>query len=210
LPGRRIDLEVAIRSCKQVAVSYEGVARLGGEILVELVDAAGAMVPMDDFEAPEEARARFERLLADGLPPRRFPDQARFAARVLSRQLDPGRRLTAELEVAPGGDLYRDHFPRRAVYPATLLLDAQLRLALELVGNVDRTAAPRGDDLVGAHVRNVKVRRFIPPGSRVAIAAEVVGDRSESAEGLTEVAITASAGERRASSATVLLPRPAR
>jgi 3-hydroxymyristoyl/3-hydroxydecanoyl-(acyl carrier protein) dehydratase len=205
-PGETIDLEVVVRSCKRVAIAYDGAASVGGQTLIELAEAAGAMLPMADFEAPEDAQAHFARLVAGGVPPRRFPDRASFAPRVVHRDLERGRRVTAEVEAPPSGSLYAEHFPRRAVYPATLLLDAQLRLGLELIASPDARSSADASALVGARVRDVKVRAFTPPGGRLAITAEIVGDGRTGEAMPTAIAITATAGSKRASSATLLLP----
>lgn len=204
-PGDQIDLEVSIQSCKSVAIAYRGVARVEGRAVVELGGAAGAMVPMAEFEDPEEARRRFDQLLEAGLPRRRFPERAAFAPRVVSLEIAPGRRADGRLEVASAGALYADHFPRRPVYPATLLLDAQLRIALELLDRPAGASGPADDCLVGTIVRGIKVRSFTPPGGQVDIAAEVVGAPAGIAGGRTEIEIAAMAGGKRVSSATLLV-----
>jgi 3-hydroxymyristoyl/3-hydroxydecanoyl-(acyl carrier protein) dehydratase len=202
-PGSTLELSVAIRSCKSVAISYDGFASVGGVRIVELESAAGAMVAMTGFESPEEARNRFATLCAGGLEPRRFPDPAAFSPRVLSQEIDPGKALRAVFETPPPGELYADHFPRRPVYPATLLLDAQLRGALAVSG---RRGAMRDTaaDLVGCRVRNVKVRSFTPPGGRIDFAAEV---GREDAEGDLAIEISATADGKRVSSASLIVPR---
>ena len=195
-PGDLLELEIRVKSCKSVAIAYEGEGSVGGRRLVELRGAVGAMLPMSEFESPESARARFEALRTDGLPTREFPGRAAFAPRVLSRKVVEGR-VEVELEAAPPGPLYADHFERRPVYPATLLLDAQLRLALALEPAL---AAAAVDDVpAGSRLRHVKVRSFTPPGGRVVAVAE-------RAPGAGEIELSAHADGRRVSSATLVPP----
>lgn len=194
-PGDLLELEIRVKSCKSVAIAYEGEGSVDGRRLVELRGAVGAMLPMSEFESPESARARFEALRTDGLPTREFPGRAAFAPRVLSRKVDEGR-VEVELEAAPPGPLYADHFERRPVYPATLLLDAQLRLALAL----EPALAAAVDDVpAGSRLRHVKVRSFTPPGGRVVAVAE-------RAPGAGEIELSAHADGKRVSSATLVPP----
>ena len=95
-PGERLELEISVQSCKSVAIAYEGEGRIGGKPVVELRGAAGAMLPMSEFDSPDAARARFEALLTTGLAARRFPERAAFAPAVpksLDLVLDDGGRV---------------------------------------------------------------------------------------------------------------------
>jgi len=195
-PGDLLELAIRVKSCRSVAIAYEGECLVGGRTLVELRGAVGAMLPMSEFESPETARARFEALRAGGLPPREFPGRAAFAPRVISRKVADGR-IEAELEAAPPGPLYADHFERRPVYPATLLLDAQLRLALALEPSFE--AASVDDVPAGSRLLHVKVRSFTPPGGRVTAIAE-------RREGAREIDLSAHADGTRVSSATLVPP----
>ena len=77
----------------------------------------------------------------------------------------PGQRLRAAMHVPVSAPFFGDHFPRRPVFPATLLLDAQIRLALRLAAE----ALPPGRRLRPARVADVKMRAFILPGHAVEI-----------------------------------------
>ena len=50
-----------------------------------------------------------------------------------SCRLFAGKSLRANLNVPREATFFADHFPRNPVFPATLLLDAQIRVAAELV-----------------------------------------------------------------------------
>ena len=87
------------------------------------------------------------------------------------RERVKGQSLRATLAVPTDAPFFGDHFPRRAVFPATLLLDAQIRLALGLA----REAEPWKDreDPRPARVTHVKMRAFIIPGQDVDLAIEL-------------------------------------
>lgn len=162
-PGDRLDLEVDVSAMRPNAMRYGGVARIGGEVAVELAKCTGAMLPMDAFDDPEAVRAHMEELRTTGAPERRFPTRAEFSPRVVQETFDAAR-AEATLEAPEEAEFYGDHFPRRPVYPATLLLDAKIRIAQRLAGGANASA----DALPPIRsVRAVRVRAFTPPGGRV-------------------------------------------
>jgi len=88
------------------------------------------------------------------------------------------RKLRAMLAVPQTAPFFADHFPRRAVFPATLLLDSQIRLAMDLARTV--IGAAPGVKLVARRMSNVKVRSFIVPGQEIELAAEIVSTHDAS------------------------------
>ena len=110
----------------------------------------GPMLPVAEFDVPEAMRARFA-LLRDGgahagpLPRRRAAEPTRAASRAgTERSRAHARRVPS------GAPFFDDHFPRRPVFPATLLLDAQIDLALDARARSDALAA-RARRRAGAH-----------------------------------------------------------
>ena len=74
---------------------------------------------------------------------------------------------------------FGDHFPRRPVFPATLLLDAQIGLAMSVAA--EATHWPAGTKTAPSRMTHVKMRAFIPPGAAVDIDAELVPSGPETA-----------------------------
>jgi 3-hydroxymyristoyl/3-hydroxydecanoyl-(acyl carrier protein) dehydratase len=157
-PGELLELEVELQSCDDDAVAYGGVARVNGARVLELARCLGPMLPLADFDAPDAVRGHFKLLCASGAPVGRFPGIADPATEIVERS---SGELRATLRVPQEAAFFEDHFPRRAVFPGTLLLDAQIRLALELVPT---------------SVSNVKIRAFILPGQEVELRAELTSD----------------------------------
>jgi 3-hydroxymyristoyl/3-hydroxydecanoyl-(acyl carrier protein) dehydratase len=168
-PGNRLDLAVEIDSCDDEAVAYSGFAEIDGERVIELRDCLGPMLPVNDFDSPDAMRERYRLLCGEGAPAGRFHgiDTPKLVA--LASEPKKSRAILAVPQSAP---FFADHFPRRAVFPATLLLDSQIRLAMELarsvIGGLD------GAKLVPQRMSNVKVRSFIVPGQEVELAAEML------------------------------------
>jgi 3-hydroxymyristoyl/3-hydroxydecanoyl-(acyl carrier protein) dehydratase len=102
----------------------------------------------------------------------------------------PGLALKATLPVPLDAPFFGDHFPRRAVFPATLLLDTQIRLALDLA----REAFPQNENETPHPVRvsNVKMRAFILPGQEV----ELTIDLAPRVNGVAKASLGARIGER--------------
>jgi 3-hydroxymyristoyl/3-hydroxydecanoyl-(acyl carrier protein) dehydratase len=129
-PGSRLDLAVEVESCDDDAIAYGGVAHVDGEKVIELRHCLGPMLPVQEFDAPEELRERFRLLCAEGAPGGRFRGVAAPALSALTGEA--GRSASATLQVPTSAPFFADHFPRRPVFPATLLLDSQNPPALDL------------------------------------------------------------------------------
>ena len=151
-PGDVLDLDVEIHDVDDEAVAYEGHADIDGERAIELVDCLGPMLPLADFDDPRAMAERFALLIDGGAPPGRFHGVQRPP---IVRQGN-----TATLRVPASAPFFNDHFPRRNVFPATLMLDAQIDLALSVARETWRDAA-------AIRMTNVKVRSFTPPGTEL-------------------------------------------
>jgi len=175
-PGAVLDLGVEIERCDPDAVTYGGWARVGDAHILELGRCVGPMLPLEDFDAPEAVRGDFATLCGPGARPGRFPGITAPDLSLIDHI--PGRRLRAALRVPEAAPFFGDHFPRRPVFPASLLLDAQIRLALRLAAE----ALPPGLRLRAARVADVKMRAFILPGHAVEIEAGLRSATNASAE----------------------------
>jgi 3-hydroxymyristoyl/3-hydroxydecanoyl-(acyl carrier protein) dehydratase len=180
-PGEILDLGVEIESCDSDAVAYGGWARVADTPVLELGRCVGPMLSQEDFDAPEAMRGDFETLCGPGVPPGRFPGITAPDLSLIDRI--PGQRLRAAMHIPVSAPFFGDHFPRRPVFPGTLLLDAQIRLAMRLA----RETLPPGQRLWPARVTDMKMRSFILPGHVVEIEA---GMRSAT-DGAAELTVAA-------------------
>ena len=199
-PGQRLDLEVELESCDDEAVAYGGCARVAGAKVLELSHCVGPMLPLEDFDAPEAVHRQFQVLCDAGAPGGGFRGVAPPELRVIDRR--PGERVRAALQVPEAAPFFADHFPRRAVFPGTLLLDSQIRLARGLADERPRRGA---SPLVPTRVTDVKIRSFILPGQAVELESQLsqVGD-------VVEATLTArSNGKQIATGRLQLAPREA-
>ncbi|HEX4995517.1 MAG TPA: hypothetical protein VFX87_11125 [Methylomirabilota bacterium] len=175
-PGEILDLGVEVESCDGDAVVFGGWARVAARPLLELGRCVGPMLDLEDFDAPEAVREDFQTLRGPGAPPRRFPDIAAPDLALIDRVA--GQRLRATMRVPVSAPFFGDHFPRRPVFPGSLLLDAQIRLGIRLA---TETLSP-GQRLRPARVTDVKMRSFILPGQAVEIETGMHAATSAAAE----------------------------
>jgi 3-hydroxymyristoyl/3-hydroxydecanoyl-(acyl carrier protein) dehydratase len=92
---------------------------------------------------------------------------------------------------------FADHFPRKPVFPGTLLLDAKVRIAASLAAEaVDPSIRPL---LRPIRIYNVKLRSFVLPGQALEIDAKVLTTSRAS----TKIALAAEVEGQRVSTARV-------
>ena len=193
-PGQTLALDVELLDCDDDAVAYNGEASVGGRRVIELVDCLGPMLPVADFDAPEALRERLALLRGTGAAPGRFGGIEPLPVRVGERV--PGIELRATLDVPSTAPFFGDHFPRRPVFPATLLLDAKMRLALDLARE-----APAGHAARPIRVTHVKMRSFIVPSQRLEIGVDLAPAR----EGVARAMLTARTDDKLVASARLEL-----
>jgi 3-hydroxymyristoyl/3-hydroxydecanoyl-(acyl carrier protein) dehydratase len=184
-PGDLLELAVEIDDVDDGAVSYRGWADVRGQRVIELNDCLGPMLPVADFDAPEALSERFALLRGGGASPDRFHGLPTAANEVVEHV--PGRSIRALLHVPATAPFFADHFPRRPVFPATLLLDSQIALATD----VAREAAGNGATPIPSRMTHVKMRAFIVPGQTVDSRAEFSGVEND----VIRVALSARDGE---------------
>lgn len=171
-PGDTLELSVDIDSCEDDAVAYQGRARVRDAGVIELGDCVGPMLPLEDFDDASAMRAFFDRLCHGGATPGRFPGVE--VPPVAITEHAPAKAARGDLRVPAAAPFFEDHFPRRAVFPATLLLDAQMRLAAGVAREAAEGAAVRA-----SRITDVKLRAFIEPGATLALGAEVKERREQ-------------------------------
>jgi 3-hydroxymyristoyl/3-hydroxydecanoyl-(acyl carrier protein) dehydratase len=151
-------------------VAYGGNASVEGRQMIELKHCLGPMLPVEDFDAPDALRERLLLLRDRGAPRGRFPGVDLPETVVIERV--PGKSLRANLNVPREATFFADHFPRNPVFPATLLLDVQIRVAAELV---EKSCGPQFASPVASRMTHFKMRSFITPGQEVELAATLSG-----------------------------------
>ncbi|HSQ01188.1 MAG TPA: hypothetical protein VL049_28545 [Candidatus Dormibacteraeota bacterium] len=159
-----VELTAQLERIDGRAVLYTGTASCGGRVIASLSRCVGPLLPVALFDDPEAMRERLGVLRHGGGPVRRLPPPAFPVATAIT--VDAAGARHAHLRVPDAAPYFADHFPRRPVFPATLLAAV-----------LDALAAPAATAALGgaAHVvavRDYKVRAFSEPGSALDIVAE--------------------------------------
>jgi 3-hydroxymyristoyl/3-hydroxydecanoyl-(acyl carrier protein) dehydratase len=193
-PGQILELAAEIESLDTETVAYSGAAHAGGVPVIRLHDCVGPMVPAQEFDDPQSLRDRFARLTAGDAPPGTF--RGLPALDLGPIQVESDRSARAVLQVPKDAPFFADHFPRRPVFPGTLLMHANLQTAAALAAAIP--AAP-GARWVARFVSDVKLRTFISPGETLGLEAKQAGQEGTS----LNVAVESRLGQRLIGSAEI-------
>jgi 3-hydroxymyristoyl/3-hydroxydecanoyl-(acyl carrier protein) dehydratase len=94
---------------------------------------------------------------------------------------EPGQRVRVTFQVPAEAPFFAEHFPRKPVYPATMLLDGKIRVAQRLLG-------AEGGRWRLRRVTHVKISAFTSPGERLEVeAVRLAGSADEATVQLTGV-----------------------
>lgn len=166
LPGQTLELTAELQAADREAVSYCGCAMVDGVPILRLHHCVGPMMPMEEFDDPDASRRRLEILCGPGAEPGAFRGVPGFTLEAL--QTEPGVSVRAKLQVPEEAPFFGDHFPRRPVFPGTLLMNMNLKLVDALAATVP------GGRWVARAVADMKLRSFIPPGTALDLEAKVL------------------------------------
>ncbi|MEO8344508.1 MAG: hypothetical protein ABI607_02335 [Betaproteobacteria bacterium] len=184
--GDTLQLSVEIDDVDDDAVSYRGWAEVNTKRVIELNDCLGPMLPVADFDAPEALRERFALLRGAGALADRFYGVTPLVPEPVDHV--HGESDRAILHIPLAAPFFADHFPRRPVFPATLLLDAQIGIATALAREAN--TARSWPSPMPSRMTHVKMRAFIVPGQVVETSAELSGAQDDT----TRIALAARDG----------------
>ncbi|MEO2170006.1 MAG: hypothetical protein ABGY42_18200 [bacterium] len=172
-PEGPLDLEVEITAIRHQALSYRGNVTIEGEPVLSLEKAIGPLLPMKFFDDDERVRRIFETLRHDGLPARPLASPEDYSPAITILESDANTGFEARLKIPDASAVYADHFPRKPLFPATILLGAQIEQA--------RVLFPRSDGSLRAveEVRGVKVRSFSSPGEELVLRGKLVASDND-------------------------------
>jgi 3-hydroxymyristoyl/3-hydroxydecanoyl-(acyl carrier protein) dehydratase len=196
-PGQVLELAAELESVDTEAVAYAGTAQANGLPVIRLQQCVGPMMPLEEFDDPRALSERFALLQGPGARPGAFGGVGSFPLDHTGGEA--GQWLGAKLQVPTTAPFFADHFPRRPVFPGTLLMNANVELAAMLAAQWPPPAA--GGDWTPRGLSDVKLRTFTPPGEMLEIEARV----NQLSTNAATVNVTTRTAQRIISSARVLL-----
>ena len=168
-PGEELELAAELESVDTEAVAYNGTARANGTTVLRLQNCVGPMMPLADFDDPQDVRERFALLCNGGAAPGGFCGVPDLALERASHE--SGQWIRARLRVPASAALFLDHFPRRHVFPGSLLMETNLQLAAAMASELPTPAAR--DRWTILTVLDMKLRAFVAPGECLDIEARL-------------------------------------
>ncbi len=186
--GETIHLATSIKSLDDTSVHYSGEARVGGEIVFELIGALGPMRPMEAFIDKDVVRAQFDELNRPGTWPKTA--QAHAPLNESNPSVDPrvdslvrfdrvvehevGVRITAEKSITRAAPYFPDHFPKKPVLPMTILLECLMNLGRDFT----KQAFPEKPHRV-LEARRIKMNDFLMPGDVVTATLSIKAHKDD-------------------------------
>jgi len=167
-PGKVLELAVDIDSLDEEAISYRGAATIEGASIIQLEDCVGPMIPVTELDDPDALRKRFALLSGQGVPAGGFPGIPPLPFQLVGGE--QGISVRAAFTVPSSASFFADHFPRRPVFPGSLLMQVCLELSDALVTEMPPTA--QGKWRLES-VLNMKLREFIPPGKELQLETKI-------------------------------------
>jgi 3-hydroxymyristoyl/3-hydroxydecanoyl-(acyl carrier protein) dehydratase len=168
-PGQQLELAADFDTVDPDAASYGGTAQVDGITVVRLRHCVGPMMAVEDFDDPQALRARFAVLCNGGAEPGGFGGIPDFPLERIGGET--GQQAIATLQVPANAYFFADHFPRRPVFPGTLIMKANLELAAALAREMPAPAT--GVEWALRGVSDVKLRAFTSPGEVLEILARL-------------------------------------
>jgi len=181
-PGQELELSADLDGMDDDAVAYDGMASVDGVPVVRLKNFVGPMVPVEEYDDPERVRDRFALLCRAGAAPGGFAGLPSF--QVICAQDSSAQSRCATVQVPASADFFADHFPRRPVFPGSLLMQVNLGLAAEWAAELPSPAA--GGRWQLRAVYDVKLRAFIRPGDFLQTELRLLDQSDQSAMVLVE------------------------
>jgi 3-hydroxyacyl-[acyl-carrier-protein] dehydratase len=169
-PGDVLELAADLETVDIDAAAYAGTAHTNGKLVIRLQHCVGPMMPLEEFDDPKLLHERFTLLQGAGATPGGFRGMPSIELMIHPNEND-GQSLRATLRVPDSAPFFGDHFPRRPVFPGTLLMNSKLELAAALARHLPAPAV--GGDWTVRGVSDMKLRVFTLPGETLEVAAKL-------------------------------------
>jgi 3-hydroxymyristoyl/3-hydroxydecanoyl-(acyl carrier protein) dehydratase len=174
-PGQELELSADIESLDTDAVAYNGAVTTEGKLILRLEDCVGPMIPVADLDDPIAVRERFELISGGGAVPGVFESPPLLPLQRTGGEKGLWGRAT--LQVPASAPWFADHFPRRPVFPGSLLMQSLLELASALADEIPRPPQRRWTI---QSIHDMKLREFISPGKNLELEARLKQSEGES------------------------------
>jgi 3-hydroxymyristoyl/3-hydroxydecanoyl-(acyl carrier protein) dehydratase len=170
-PGQQLEIFVDMESVDDEAAAYRGGASVSGVPVIRLQNCVGPMLPVEEFDDPQALRERFALICGAGASPGAFGGLPDFQFQRTDGET--GKNVRATFQAPDAAPFFDDHFPRRPVFPGSLLMQIKLELLVLLAAEISSAGAWQLQK-----ISDMKLRAFISPGENLELEARLV-ERSE-------------------------------
>ena len=196
MPGQTLELVADIETVDTDAIAYGGSASVNGSPVLRLRQCVGPMLGVGNFDDPQALRDRYALLCGSGATPGAYGGLPPIILEEAAG--DPGKVARANLQVPASAPFFDDHFPRRPVFPGSLLMQYSLQLVHQLAAQWPVTA---GAAWKLRNVSDMKLRAFISPGELLALEVKLEEQTADTAK----VSVESRRNKKLAGVATVTL-----
>ena len=168
-PGQVLELAADIETVGTDGCDYCGFASVNGRPLLRLIHCVGPMLPQEELEDVNAVRGLYLSLCSGDSGPSAFAGVPPFE--VARTGGEAGLIAKGVLTVPTAAEFFADHFPRRALFPATLLVNEMVNFVTGFAN--EESAQGTGLTWVPRGLYGVKIRAFTKPGETLDIVAEV-------------------------------------
>jgi 3-hydroxymyristoyl/3-hydroxydecanoyl-(acyl carrier protein) dehydratase len=208
--GDQVDLFVEVLGFEDDVVVTSSRAEVRGRPVLTVKCCRGYMLPMEDFNDPEDVRRMFRNLyrpelkdvepVADNytripaIAGRQSFEALRFIDGLIKHE--PFSKVTGFKNFTSCEPYFKDHFPRKPVVPGVLLMTFMGEVCQYLIK--DELDIPlRSRALIPLYIQNVRFRKFVEPGDQCVLQAEIkAGDARQNNQEIIVVASIFANGKR--------------
>jgi 3-hydroxymyristoyl/3-hydroxydecanoyl-(acyl carrier protein) dehydratase len=185
-----VELEAWITSGDRDSFIFSGTAKVGGKIVVEIVDCGGYFMPLAELEDPAKTRLRFNALLSTGVDAN--PSGEMYSRRQLIdvvKEIDPGQSISAAKVMRQNESFYADHFPRFPVTPIVVINEMIAEATRIMMQGSHALAVPPPNAPRPVAVMDLKIKSFIRPSDTVLIHIKRIEAMDATFETIAEVIV---------------------
>lgn len=168
--GDILEIETTLTRLDGNSSLFNGTVKLNNNLLVEVIDAAGSFLDIQDFAHKESYIDQFNALQKDGLKDFNNPEAISNLMEQDTILEKTETKITAKKAFNEKHLFFQEHFPKKPVLPISILLQNCIELAKVLVN--------RNNNFKKIQLQRIKMREFVVPNLPVLTEVNIVEDNN--------------------------------
>jgi 3-hydroxymyristoyl/3-hydroxydecanoyl-(acyl carrier protein) dehydratase len=170
--GDQLIIETELKRFDEGTSLFDGRVMLNDKILVEVIDAAGSFLDIENFAFPDVYQTMFENLkMASSVKTLAKPIEQ------MDRLFDydhveqiEDNKIIATKHISGSYGFFKDHFPKKPILPISILLQNNVELGKLMLEKKGLAV----NKIKHIQLNNIKMRDFISPGSLLTTSIELL------------------------------------